>query len=95
MPGLKKIHEEFSGRGFRLVSINTEPENIDGVRAFVRERALPFPVYVDNGSAQHLFRVRSFPTLFLVDRKGVVQDVHLGNTSAATLHEKIVMLLKE
>jgi thiol-disulfide isomerase/thioredoxin len=85
LPGLAQLHRELGPRGLRLVSVNTEPENRESVRAFVKKHELPFPVYVDTGVAQYRFRVSTLPTVMLVDRRGRIRHVHVGATASNTL----------
>jgi peroxiredoxin len=92
MPHLEDLHRDLSSRGFRLLSINTEPDNIRGVRAFIREHGLTFPVYIDRG-LQARFRVDTLPTAFLVAPDGEVEELYIGAVSSGQLREAIEPLL--
>lgn len=93
LPHLAELHTELKGQGLQTISINTEPDNLEAVRAFVRERALPFPVYVDNGNAQMHLKVESLPTLLIVDRRGTIRHVHTGSVSMQTVRREVEKLL--
>ncbi len=94
MPHMEQLHRDFAARGFRLMSINVEPENPTAVRNFVDSGGLTFPVFVDRGNRlQSRFRVQTLPTAFLVDGQGVVQEVYIGATSASRIRRDIEALL--
>jgi thiol-disulfide isomerase/thioredoxin len=93
MPGLDKLRTDFADRGFRLVSVNVESDDLPTVRRFVADHALHFPVYVDTGGLQNRFQVQTYPTLVLVDKRGQVREVFIGATSASTLRRAFEPLL--
>lgn len=95
MPRLQQLHRELAPEGFELVSVNVEPENLAEVARFVREHALEFPVYVDNGFLQQRLQVTTLPTAVIVDRQGRVRQVYIGMTSEGTLRRQIRALLVE
>lgn len=93
MPGLQSLHTELASKNFALVSINVEPHALETVREFVKDRELTFPVYVDEGRAQYALRVASYPSLFLVDKHGVVRETYVGMVPEALLRRDIEALL--
>jgi thiol-disulfide isomerase/thioredoxin len=94
MPHLEQLHREFGGKGFRLVSINSDEPPGD-VRAVVQSHELTFPVYNDPGNLRRRFRIDTLPTALLVDRHGTVRHVYIGDTSANRVREDIEELLAE
>ena len=95
MPGLEALHRELGNQGFMLVSVSTEPDNLEQVRAFVREHQMTFPVYLDAGGLQRQFNVQTFPTAVLVDRHGRVRNVFIGALNQDKLRREVVALLGE
>ena len=95
IPHLETLHRELGPRGLTLLSVNTEPDNIEGVRAFAHERGLTFPIYVDGGPMQAQFRVQTYPTLLIVDGSRTVRHVHIGSTSVVTLRREVEALLAD
>jgi hypothetical protein len=95
MPTLEALHRELSGQGFRFVSVNVEPESPNTVRSFMREQGYTFPVYFDAGALQQRLSVQSYPTSFLLDRRGVVRHMHIGPPSSRELRREIEGLLQE
>ncbi len=94
MPHMEQLHRDFSDRGLRLLSVNTEPEDPTTVRNFVDAGGLTFPVFADRGHRlQSRFQVQTLPTVFLVDAQGIVQEVYIGTTSASRMRRDIEALL--
>jgi peroxiredoxin len=49
------------------------------VQAFAQERALTFPILLDeNGSVTRTYGVRAVPASFFIDRQGVIRIRHIG-----------------
>jgi len=54
---------------------------------------LTFPTLLDlDGKVSALYRVRGFPTSFLVDRQGVIQVVHLGGMDEEQLDDYLAQM---
>lgn len=93
MPDLIALDREFSGSDFQMLSVN-EDQNASLATAFRAEHGLPFEVFLDNGRMAHMYDVRSFPTVMLVDRHGTVRHLHVGATPASTLRREVRALLQ-
>jgi hypothetical protein len=69
--------------GLVVIGVHT-PEfsfehQVDLVQQAIAERAIAYPVVVDNGSAiWNAFANRAWPALYFVDTEGIVRDTHLG-----------------
>ncbi len=95
LPMLDRVAESFADRDVQLVSLNTEPENLAGVRAFHAQHALKSRVYVDTGSAGERLHVAVLPTTFIVDKRGVLRYRHVGVISEAALGQELASLVNE
>ena len=75
---IAQVQREFRDKGLVVlaVSIRESPETVE---AWVNKVKLPFPVLVDeSGFVQRAWRVTSTPTVFLVDRRGMVVGKAIG-----------------
>jgi thiol-disulfide isomerase/thioredoxin len=73
LPTLKKLGQSDGGRPFVLVSISGD-RNGTKLRDFVASHDLGWTQCWDgNADAQRLFRVRSYPTYFLIDATGRIR----------------------
>ena len=95
MPALQSIALSTASRGVRVVGIN-QAEDAAQVTGFMQTLGLDFPVLLDRDAAvSQLYRVRSLPTTFFVDRDGVIREIVIGGPmSQALLASKIESLLK-
>jgi peroxiredoxin len=97
MPALDALYRDNRARGFLVVGINKDVTPAEA-RRFLQRVGVSFALVSDAGdSAARAFDVKTMPSGYLVDRRGVVRHVHRGFTAptAATLALQIEELLKE
>lgn len=85
MPELNALHGELQSRGFSVVGINREPEDVRKVSEFVAKQGISFPIAVDTDGTGERYRVLSLPTTVLVGRNGKVLQMFMGYTDAAVM----------
>jgi len=67
-----------SGRSFRVLAVNAD-EPPEDVQRFANEHGLSFDILLDpGGHVQELYRLRGYPTSFILDSDGVVMREHVG-----------------
>jgi thiol-disulfide isomerase/thioredoxin len=93
MPAIEKLWKTYRDQGLTVVSINVE-NDAAGARAFAErfQPRLDFPLFVDDGAAQAVYRVDSIPHLVLIGRDGRIDLVHVGGFDADELGERIADL---
>jgi thiol-disulfide isomerase/thioredoxin len=100
MPALKRWDAAYRTQGLVIVGVHA-PEfaherSMDYVRTSIAKLGLKYPVVMDNG-----FKIwRSYnnvywPTIYLVDKKGIIRYVHIGEGAYETTENKIKELLAE
>ena len=97
MPVLDALYKKHGEAGFVVVGINKDVTEADA-RRFLQAVKVSFPLVTDESDLlARAFEVRAMPSGYLVDRKGVVRQVHRGFTSltASSLEAQIVKLLAE
>ena len=78
-PGMKQLYAEYHKQGLEVVGITLD-EDREAVDAFQEQWKLPWRLSMsqnDREKTQNRYRVRSIPSLFLIDRKGRVAYVDL------------------
>ncbi|MDR3245868.1 MAG: AhpC/TSA family protein [Prevotellaceae bacterium] len=86
IPELKKIYEEFSSKGFEIISISID-DNKESWQNAVEKEQMSWPNFLDETkTAKELFNVRAIPATFLVDESG---KIILENFRSNTLREKL------
>lgn len=97
MPALDEIYRRNRARGFAVVGVNKDAAPADAQR-FLARVPVSFSLVRDpSDAAAKGFDVKAMPSGYLVDRKGVVRQVHRGFTAEtrAALEKEIDSLLKE
>jgi thiol-disulfide isomerase/thioredoxin len=94
-PLLNQLHEKLKAQGFEVVAINLD-EDKTKAEQFLKEIPVSFTVLADaKGEWADKFVVESMPTSFIIDKQGVVQNIHHGFTAGdiTELEKKITELL--
>jgi peroxiredoxin len=75
LPELSRMHEQLKDKGFTVIGLNTDVRNkLGAVRTMVVHHKLKFPVWVDfESKSQVAFKLRGYPTSFLIDRQGNIR----------------------
>ena len=93
-------HKEYGPRGLVVVGIHspefTYEHSLDNVRNACKELGIEFPVAQDNDFATwKRYGTRYWPTLHIVDKKGVIQYTRFGEGGYDEMEEIIRRLLDE
>jgi len=98
LPFLDRLASEYGPRGLSVYAVSFD-EDRAAVERFLAEAPVSFTVLWDKGGAvlSEPLEVTRLPTTLLVDRRGVVRDVHLGFEKAEEkkLEEAVKKLLAE
>ena len=95
IPELVKIQKAYKKKGVEVIGVATDREGADKVKPFAKEYKINYTVLLDPKPelSGPKLKVRGIPTLFLVDRKGVVRYVHVGYTKRSVLEKELDKLL--
>jgi len=75
-----------------ILAVNFD-ESPQQVEQFVNEYKLSFPVLLDpGGTVQNSYRVRGYPTTFVVDEAGLIQFHHIGLITESQLEQYLTQL---
>jgi hypothetical protein len=100
IPQLRAWHDSYERAGLTIVGVHT-PEFLwerprDRVAAATRELGIRYPVVQDNDWAiWKRYGIRFWPTTLLLDRRGVVRYVHIGEGAYPETEQLIRRLLAE
>jgi len=77
-PVIQAEYSRLEDQGFVVLAVNyDEPQSL--VQAYVEEMSLTMPVLLDPGARTvSQYRVRGFPTSFIIDADGVIRAIHIG-----------------
>ena len=69
---MERLYGEFRGKGLEIVAVNVKDRRDDAL-ALVEKHRLSFPVLMDpEGEVGLLYGAFATPTVYLIDRQGVV-----------------------
>lgn len=93
VPRFKKLHEKFSGKGLKILSINIAANDpLPRVVAYQQKTQLPYPILYDSRQeVSRRFLVTGVPVSIIIDRRGVIQ--HRGYQLPDNVEQLIAQLL--
>ena len=98
-PGLMLLNRDLSARGLVIVGANADRilglDYNDSVRQrYVQEHRISYPIVTWTSECDHAYGgISIYPTLFLIDRKGVIREHWIGYTQIETLRKAITGVL--
>jgi thiol-disulfide isomerase/thioredoxin len=88
MPALTKVATEMAARGVVVLGIDAhEPE--ETLRAWVGQNPLGFPVLLGDEATIRAYLVDAYPTLVVIDRRGVIAEATIGRLSEVDIRKAI------
>jgi thiol-disulfide isomerase/thioredoxin len=95
MPLLEAMWKRHAADGFVLLGFSTDRTGEDGVRKFLAERGITYPVAIVAREAEAFGGVRGIPTSFLLDQTGRIRHRVVGPLAPATLELAVRRLLAD
>ena len=99
-PYVKSWHKQYADQGLVVVAVHA-PEfsyerSLANVQRYVRERGITYPVAIDNDFATwNRYKNRYWPALYLIDKRGIVRYLRIGEGGYPQTEQWIVKLLAE
>jgi len=100
LPAIKKWDARYRDQGLTIIGVHT-PEldyesNVDNLRREVAGLGIKYPVVTDNDySIWKAYGVEAWPTLFVLDKRGRVRWMHVGEGAYDETEQVIKKLLVE
>jgi len=92
MPMLDNLQRELGPKGLEVIGVTDEEEQV--VKNFIQKQPLSYTLLRDpERSIKRDYEVQSLPTLFVIDRKGVIREVGIGTSHMGSLEATIRGLL--
>ncbi|HJZ93055.1 MAG TPA: TlpA disulfide reductase family protein [Gemmataceae bacterium] len=96
IPHEQEMVEKLSGKPFALLSVSVDDEQ-GNLTEFLGRVKMPWAHWWDGatGPVTKMFKVRSYPTLFLIDAKGVLRKKWVGAPDTEALDKAVNELVAE
>ena len=89
LPRLEKLSKELAARGIVFVGVNNEEAST--ARGFVRKQGYEIPVLMDSKrEVNRRYGISAIPSLFVIDRDGVIRRHFIGSRGEEALRKAIV-----
>lgn len=95
-PKLGALQARYGAQGLSVIGIASEPR--EDVALFAQRTSMSYAIGVDaKGETASAHSIGSLPTLFVIDKRGVVRDIHVGYDPSrdAQLESLVKTLLTE
>ena len=76
MPSLNEFAKKYQGKPVAVIGMNVDRDTAD-MRFVVDKLRLGYTNVLARGE-EKMYRVQGFPTLYVIDAKGVIRDIHVG-----------------
>lgn len=99
-PYVKQWHQKYSDQGFVVIGVHS-PEfsherEIENVRRYLKQHDIRFAVPIDNDFATwNKYGNRYWPAMYLIDKRGVIRNVRIGEGGYSETERLIQTLLAE
>jgi thiol-disulfide isomerase/thioredoxin len=97
LPALNRLSKEFDAADFSVVAISVDYVDEDALD-FLKRYPVDYPVAIDKtGNSGRDFSVAGMPSGYLIDRDGLIREVHVGfrKGDEALLMEQIQALIDD
>lgn len=100
-PAMVSLQREFGPRGFTVLGANADAilglgTSEEAHRRYLQEENISFPVGRWTRDADRAYgRISIYPTLFLIDREGIIAGHWVGYTSPAELRQAVAKAVAE
>jgi peroxiredoxin len=92
IPLLNKLQNRFSDQGFVLIAIAIDQENKVGLKNLIQKRKINYPVLLaDEAIKKDFGGIAILPTMFLVNRKGIILKKYFGHIN----HDPLVQDIRQ
>lgn len=87
MPSMETLWQKSKGKPFVILAVSVDDADTKKVADFIAKNKYTFPVFHDvTGELSQQFLIRSIPTTFILDTKGIIIEKMSGAADWSTLN---------
>jgi peroxiredoxin len=97
IPHLNSLNKKYGRQGLQVLGVSVDEGNDREVKDFVLTRKISYPVAVAGDELQADYGLRSIPTIYVINKKGMVAEKFQGysDQTAKAIEDTIKRLLAE
>ena len=97
IPHLNSLSQKYGKQGLQILGVSVDEGNDREVKNFIAERKIVYPVAVSGEEMQIDYGLRSIPTMYLINKRGIVVEKFQGysDQTAKAMEDAIKRLLVE
>lgn len=97
IPHLNSLNRKYGKQGLQILGMSVDEGNDREVKSFIAERKISYPVAIAGEDLQTEYGLRSIPTVYVIDKRGVVAERYQGysDQTGRAMEETIKRLLAE
>lgn len=92
MPHVEKLYQQYKDQDVVILSVNATSQERDAQRVaqYANKQLLSFPIVLDEeGDVLKQYKVTAYPTTYIIDPSGAIQDRYLGAISYESMKKAI------
>jgi len=94
IPHLVDLNSRYGKQGLQILGLSLDENGEKAVKSFMAEKKINYPVALANEELFNEYGLRSLPTLFLINKKGVIIERYFGfNDEIAKSMESLIRKL--
>src|SRR4051794_2057733 len=97
-PHERSLVKRLEGKPFALIGVNSD-EDKDSLKAAMASEQITWRSFWNGGGTQgpisSAWRIQGWPTLYLIDHKGIIRQKFLGYVDGPKMDEAVDELLRE
>lgn len=96
LPIIQRLYDKYKDKVdfFMVDVVDGERETLETSHQFLRNQGFTFPVYIDQDlQAFKFFDVKAIPTIFIVDKDGMVKEIYVEQGSEEMLSKDLKQLI--
>jgi peroxiredoxin len=97
IPHMNSLNRKYGKQGLQVLGVSVDEGGEREVKNFIAERKISYPVAVAPEDLQTEYGLRSIPTIFVINKKGMVAEKYQGfsDQTGRAMEETIKRLLAE
>lgn len=97
IPHITSLYQKYGKQGLQVLGVSVDEGDDREVKRFIAERKMPYPVAIAGEDLQVEYGLRSIPTIYVIDKKGIVVEKYQGfsDQTAKAMDDTVKRLLTE